>query len=66
VLIHRYRSKLPEKRVDLYDECTVVLLGYWDEPKKLFGKLAPIQKRSILEEVAYEMQIQKIIVDKTL
>ena len=32
-LVHYNRIRLPERRVELYDECTAFLLGYWDEVK---------------------------------
>ncbi|MCK6560869.1 HEAT repeat domain-containing protein [bacterium] len=57
-LVHRYRTKLPERRVDLYDECTQVLLGYWDEAKGIAGDLPPVKKRLTLEPIAHKMQIQ--------
>jgi hypothetical protein len=58
-LVHRYRAKLPERRVDLYDECTLVLLGHWDEAKGIAGDLPPTQKRLVLEPIALQMQIGK-------
>jgi HEAT repeat protein len=54
-VVHRYRATLPNRRVDLYDECTQVLLGYWDEAKGIAGQLDPARKRRVLEPLAYWM-----------
>ena len=32
-MVHSYRATLPNRRAELYDECTEVLLGYWDEAR---------------------------------
>ncbi len=58
-LVHRYRARLPDRRVDLYDECTLALLGHWDQAKGLAGRLPPTQKRLILEPIAWRMQLDK-------
>ncbi|MFQ6054551.1 MAG: NACHT domain-containing protein [Methanosarcinales archaeon] len=44
-LVHRYRAQLPERRVELYDECTFVLLGGWDTAKGIVGELDPAEKK---------------------
>ena len=54
-LVHRYRATLPNRRVELYDECTQVLLGHWDEAKGIAGRLDPARKRRVLEPLAYWM-----------
>jgi len=54
-LVHRYRATLPNRRVELYDECMQVLLGYWDEAKGIAGQLDPARKRRVLEPLAYWM-----------
>lgn len=59
-LVHWNRLKLPEKRVDLYEECTLALLGYWDQGKGIMGSIPPTQKRVILEDIAYNMQLKKV------
>lgn len=63
-LVHRYRATLPQRRVELYDECTELLLGHWDmgkegEEAKWLAEWAgmdipldPAEKRSLLEPVA--------------
>jgi predicted NACHT family NTPase len=58
-MVHRYRATLPERRVELYDECTEVLLGYWDEAKGIAGQLDWSRKRSVLIPLAYEMHRQR-------
>ena len=55
-LVHRDRGALPERRVELYDECTNVLLEHWDSAKK--GVEVPFtakQARRVLQPVAYWM-----------
>lgn len=52
-LVHRYRAALPKRRVELYEECCDVLLGYWDTAKGLAGELQPRQKRTVLQPLAF-------------
>jgi len=54
-LVHRYRAALPKRRVELYEECCDVLLGYWDTSKGLAGELEPRKKRTILQPLAYHL-----------
>jgi len=54
-MVHRYRATLPNRRVELYDECTEVLLGYWDQAKGIAGQLDWKRKRRILEPLAHWM-----------
>ena len=63
-LVHRYRATLPQRRVELYEECTELLLGHWDmgkegEEAKWLAEYAGIEiqldaseKRTLLEPVA--------------
>ncbi|MCJ7458715.1 MAG: HEAT repeat domain-containing protein [candidate division Zixibacteria bacterium] len=53
ILVHRYRGHLPERRVELYDECCDVLLGYWDIAKGIAAELQPRQKRTVLQPLAF-------------
>jgi formylglycine-generating enzyme required for sulfatase activity/energy-coupling factor transporter ATP-binding protein EcfA2 len=67
-LVHRYRATLPERRAELYDECTDVLLGYWDLGKTgvaakmlaaytgLAEKMDTGERRAFLEPVALAFQ----------
>ncbi len=57
-MVHRYRAKLPNRRAELYDECVQVLLGYWDEAKRIAGQLDPARKRRVLEPLAFKMHAQ--------
>jgi formylglycine-generating enzyme required for sulfatase activity len=55
-LVHRDRGALPERRVELYDECTNVLLEHWDRAKKgLDVPLTAKEARRVLQPVAYWM-----------
>jgi len=54
-MVHRYRATLPNRRVELYDECTEVLLGYWDQAKGIAGQLDWARKRRVLEPLAHWM-----------
>ena len=55
VLAHRYRARLPRRRVDLLDECLDMLLGHWDEAKGVVSVLSPSEKRVILQSLAFHM-----------
>jgi|GEM_PF-716797 len=59
-LVHRYRATLPQRRVELYDECTQVLLGYWDQAKGITGQLNWACRRRVLESAAYSLQQQGV------
>jgi HEAT repeat protein len=54
-LVHRYRGHLPERRVELYDECCDVLLFHWDSAKGIAGELKAPQKRLILQPMAFHL-----------
>ncbi len=70
-LVHRYRAHLPDRRVDLYNECVEVLLEHWEAAKGLVGPstlrlgsgrallragaLLPAQKRAVLQSLALAM-----------
>ncbi len=53
--VHRYRSALPGRRVELYKEICEVFLGRRQEAKGLDLDLIPAQKQSVLQTLAYEM-----------
>ncbi len=69
-LVHRYRAKLPENRAELYNECTEVLLGYWEtgKPGEEGKRLARFtgtalamdagEKRAFIEPLAFHMHEQ--------
>ena len=60
-LVHYNRIRLPERRAELYDECTAFLLGFWDYTKGLdadekiyseIGHFGRDAKRELLEPIA--------------
>ena len=53
--VHRYRSSLPERRVELYAEIFDVFLGKRRRGKGLDIDLTPAQKRRVLKPLAYSM-----------
>ncbi|WP_420645184.1 NACHT domain-containing protein [Candidatus Leptofilum sp.] len=53
--IHHYRSSLPDKRVLLYHEICDVFLGKRQQARGIQSELTPIQKRRVLQRLAYEM-----------
>lgn len=58
--VHRFRSSLPGRRVELYSEICDVFLGNRQRAKGVEGlDLMPGQKRRVLEPLAYEMMCAK-------
>ena len=51
-LVHRDRGRLPQRRVELYEECTNVLLEKWDMAKGLDVLLTAREARNILQPLA--------------
>ena len=58
-LVHRYRARLPERRVELYAECVDVLLGHWDEAKDMKVSIPPGKSLQVLQPLALWMHQQK-------
>jgi NACHT domain/Sulfatase-modifying factor enzyme 1 len=56
--VHRYRSSLPGKRVDLYAEICEVFLGKRHEAFGITHELSPAQKQQVLQPLAYWMMQQ--------
>src|SRR5207247_1354059 len=54
-LVHFDRGALPERRVELYKECTDVLLERWDRAKGLHKGLSAAEARQVLQPVALWM-----------
>ena len=54
-LVHRDRGTLPERRIELYKECTDVLLERWDKAKGLNVVLSAAEARQLLQPVALWM-----------
>jgi hypothetical protein len=57
--IHRYRSMLPDRRVDLYKEICEVFLGKRLQAQNLDLELAPTQKQSVLQPLAYQSMLNQ-------
>jgi energy-coupling factor transporter ATP-binding protein EcfA2 len=53
--VHRYRSSLPGRRVELYDEICEVFLGKRRQARGLDTDLAPSQKKLVLQALAYHL-----------
>ena len=53
--VHRYRSSLPGRRVELYAEICEVFLGKRQQAKGLSDELTPAQKQRVLQPLAYYM-----------
>ena len=51
-LVHRDRGTLPQRRVELYEECTNVLLERWDLAKGLEVLISAREAREILQPLA--------------
>lgn len=59
-MVHQRGVGLPQRRAELYDECTDMLLGYWDQTKggeaardlAAYGGFDRDEKRSLLAPVA--------------
>ncbi len=58
--VHRYRSALPGRRVELYKEICEVFLGKRQEAKGIDLDLVPAQKQTVLQTLAYEMMYNNI------
>ncbi|WP_218673861.1 NACHT domain-containing protein, partial [Candidatus Entotheonella palauensis] len=58
-LVHRYRARLPDRRVDLYAECVEVLLGHWDEAKAMQVPIPPGRALQVLQPLALWMHERK-------
>lgn len=57
--VHRYRSRLPGKRADLYSEIYDLFLGGLHLARGLDMDLTPSQKIRVLRVLAYEMMCRK-------
>jgi energy-coupling factor transporter ATP-binding protein EcfA2 len=57
--VHRYRSALPRRRVELYSEICDVFLGARQQAKGLELELTPAQKKFVLQPLAYQMMCQE-------
>ncbi len=57
--VHRYRSSLPGRRVELYEEICEVFLGKRHEARGILYDLTPAQKKRVLQPLAYAMMHKK-------
>jgi len=57
--VHRYRSSLPERRVELYAEIADVFLGKRQLARGLSQSLTSAQKQNVLQPLAYHMMQNK-------
>lgn len=57
--VHRYRSSLPDRRVELYTEICDVFLGKRQLARGLRMNLTPAQKQNVLQPLAYQMMKQE-------
>ncbi|MCA9931692.1 MAG: hypothetical protein KC419_24585, partial [Anaerolineales bacterium] len=57
--VHRYRSSLPGRRVELYAEICEVFLGKRQQARGLAFDLTPAQKQRVLQPLAYHMMHEK-------
>jgi energy-coupling factor transporter ATP-binding protein EcfA2 len=57
--VHRYRSSLPGRRVELYAEICEVFLGKRQEARGLAQDLTPAQKQRVLQPLAYHMMCRQ-------
>jgi len=58
--VHRYRSQLPGRRVELLSEICDVFLGKRQQAKGLELDLTPQQKVRVLRVLAFEMMIREV------
>lgn len=57
--VHRYRGSLPGSRVELYAEICEVSLGKRQQSKGIELDLTPAQKQRVLEQLAWEMMVER-------
>jgi predicted NACHT family NTPase len=58
--VHRYRSSLPGRRVELYAEICEVFLGQRQEARGLLSDLTPAQKIRVLRQLAFTMMDKEL------
>jgi predicted NACHT family NTPase len=58
--VHRYRSSLPGRRVELYSEICEVFLGKRHEARGLPSDLTPAQKIRVLRQLAFTMMDKEL------
>jgi hypothetical protein len=58
--VHKYRSSLPSRRVELYAEICEVFLGKRQQSKGLQLDLTPEQRKRVLQPLAWHMMENKV------
>src|SRR5271157_4925959 len=53
--VHRYRSSLPGRRVELYMEICEVFLGKRQQARRIDLELTPAQSKRVLQPLAFYM-----------
>lgn len=56
-LVHRYRARLPDRRVDLYGECLDVLLEHWDAARQLPVPFPAHLALQVLQPIALQFHL---------
>ena len=56
--VHRFRSALPRRRVELYDEIFSVFLGTWREARGIEQELSLDQRKQVLQPLAWALMTQ--------
>lgn len=67
--VHRYRSSLPGRRVELYAEICEVFLGKRQQARGILFDLTPAQKQRVLQPLAYHMmhgQMREIALEQAM
>jgi predicted NACHT family NTPase len=63
--VHRYRSSLPGRRVELYSEIFEVFLGKRQQARGMEVDMTPAQKIRVLRQLAYSMMEKELrIIDR--
>jgi predicted ATPase len=57
--VHRFRSSLPGRRVELYSEICEVFLGKRQQARGIATALTPAQKQRVLQPLAYHLMCSK-------
>jgi hypothetical protein len=57
--VHRFRSSLPGRRVELYAEICEVCLGKRQAAREIESDLTPAQKQRVLQPLAYYLMCEK-------
>jgi energy-coupling factor transporter ATP-binding protein EcfA2 len=57
--IHRFKSTLPGRRVELYKEICETFLGKRHQARDLELSLTPMQKQRVLQPLAYHMMVRE-------